>query len=70
MKAKTLVILGIVAALISSFGGVIAYGLYASGKPAFALIWGVLALIWAVILVTNFWMARREAAAKKLSRTP
>ena len=67
MKAKTL---GIIAAVGSYIIGLSAYESYVSGKPTSALIQGVLALIWAAISVTGFWMAHRETTAKKLSRTP
>lgn len=56
MKTKTL---GIVEAVGSTIIGVAAYTLYESGRPTYALIWGTMALIWAVLSVINFRRARR-----------
>jgi len=58
MKAKTL---GIVGAVGSPIIGVAAYGLYSSGRPTYALIWGTIALVWAVLSAINFRTARRQS---------
>ena len=57
MKAKTF---GIVGAVGSPIIIIAAYELYSSGRPAFALVWGAIALVWAVLSAINFRTARRQ----------
>lgn len=60
MKAKTF---GTIQAVASPIIGVAAYGLYLSGRPIFALIFGAIALAWAGLAVINFRTARRTKQA-------
>lgn len=58
MKAKTL---GIVGAVGSVIIGAAAYGFYSSGRPTSAVILGAIALIWVVLAVNNFRVARGQS---------
>ena len=58
MNAKNL---GIAGAVSSPIIGVAAYGLYSSGRPTYALIWGVIALILAYLSIVNFRTARQQS---------
>lgn len=57
MNAKTL---GIIGAVGSPVIGIAALGFYAADMPAFAILWGAIALIWAGLSIFNFRAARRQ----------
>jgi hypothetical protein len=57
LQAKTLGIVGAVGSLVI---GVVAYGFYVSGRSADGLFWGMIALVWVLLSINNFRLARRQ----------